>query len=564
MIGNETFRGNPVSLDISRSAIHVAPTTSGTFNAGELVPFYQDSLIMPGTTIKLDLRSLVRMSTPVGVPMDNLYLDVYFFFVPHKLTLSRANMTPSVQESNRSFAAFMGAQDNLLNMPTPSDIKLPAMLLNNKTAAVGGVWDWTGCQNKLNYAVEEPVNPLNFLAYCKIWNDYFRDPNGSMNPVTFTTSTYDSGVSTSIILPSSGPSSWSYYLNTPYINQFPCLPVCRFHGYYGSVLPWPQRNSTMVSIPVGDSAPLISGSSYNIKSGALLFKGKTAASGSVNTEIWSDSSQTPTTTLYADLTQAAGVTVNQFRQLVQEQRWYEALARSGNNTLAELTSGMFNVTPSDAISNRAELLGSKRIPLNIIQVNNTAGSSVSTDIQSSLGSTGSFSLTNDSSFMFSKSFDTWGSLIGVACVRCDDTFSQGLDRQYSKFDRFDYYWPQFANLGEQAVLNKEIYCSGQTSDDNAVFGYQEAWAEYRFRPNHVCGLLRPSESLGYWTFANHFSSLPSLNSFIDASSQKSNIDQALQVSHDSSGFQFMGQFCCDMTIVYPMPTYSIPGLVDHH
>lgn len=566
MIGNETFTGNPVSLGISRSKFHFCPVNTGTFVTGKLVPFYMNSLILPGTTVKCDLRTLIRGSTPIAVPADNAYLDTFFFFVPHKLVLDRKSMSPDVNDSNHSWAAFVGAQDNLLNMPVPGDVKLPGMNVGGiDTPMVGGFWDWTGqTMLKVSNGSIIRVNPLTFMAYCKVWNDYFRDPNGSMNPVTF-------DISGGTVFAHGGPTGWKTS-NEQYIREFDLLPTCRFHGYFGSALPWPQRNSETIMIPLGDKAPLLAGSIYDMGQspsytpGSVLLSGKEYG-GAVNSgSIYGNSGSTNQiqSSLYADLSQAAATSVNTFRRLVQEQRWYEALARSGNNTLAELTAGMFNVTPSDAVSNRAELLGAKRIPLNIIQVNNTAGNNVSSSTQSSLGSTGSFSLTNDDSFMFSKSFDTWGTLIGVAVVRVDDTFCQGIERSYTKFDRFDYYWPQFANLGEQLIYNREMVTTFNDVSDNAGFAYQESWSEYRSAFNHVCGLVRPGQSLGYWTYANNFSSVPTLGGFLNASKQVSNVDQTLQVQSSASGFQWIGQFATDLTVVQPVPTYSIPGLVDHH
>lgn len=567
MIGGENFIGNPVALGISRSKFTWSPCNTGTFNAGMLVPFYIDADVLPGSTYKVDLRCLVRGSTPVAVPMDNSYLDVYFFFVPNKLILSREAMAPSVNDGNHSWAAFLGAQDGNLNMPLPSgDRHLPHLLIggNGDSSNVGGLWDWTGQTMDSLGSDSLSVNPLPFMAYYKVWNDFFRDPNGSMNPVTYS-------ISGDHVIFAGGVSSMGFN-ETPFIRKFGLAPVCRFHGYFGSALPWPQRNSAMVTLPLGDQAPLLVNGSYKIPKGSDYSDGTSSSIMLAGNVVGNTGTQTGISyngtynqsNLYADLSQVAGVSVNQFRQLVQEQRWFEALARSGNNTLAELTAGMFNVIPSDAVSDRAQLLGCKRIPLNIIQVNNTAGNNVSTSTQSSLGSTGSFSLTNSDDFMFSKSFDTWGVVLGLACVRVDDTFHQGLERMYTRLKPFDYYWPQFANLGEQAILEREIFVAGDAAVDESVFGYQEAYAEYRFRQNHVCGLIRPQQTLGYWTYSNDFAVAPSLNEFLNASRQKNNVDRTLQVQSSASGFQYIGQFLTDVTAVLPLPTYSIPGLVDHH
>lgn len=572
MIGNDTFRGNPVSLDISRSVYHLCPTITGTFKVGELVPFFTDMDVLPGSSRKVRFRSVIRGSTPIAVPMDNLYLDTFYFFVPNKMILSRQSMSPSVNDSNHSWEAIVGAQDSLLNMPLPSgDASVPLMQVADDTGvAVGGYWDWTGNwmpSSDTSSIRTVNVNPLGFLAYSKIWNDYFRDPNGSMNPVTYS-------VNGGYVLPSGGPSGFRNPGSPTILSNYNLLPACRFHGYFGSALPWPQRNSVTISIPVGTSAPIGLNDMGILPSSSLdasqtirdLVVSKMASSqdyvlGSTSS---SGLSRTTISNLFADLSQAAGVTVNEFRRLVQEQRWYEALARGGNNTLAELTHSTFSVTPSDAASNRPELLGSTRKPLNIIQVNNTAGNNKSTETQSSLGSTGSFCLTSVDEFMFSKSFDTWGVIVGLACVRCDDTFHQGIERQYSRFRRFDYYWPQFANLGEQSILEKELFVSGIENKDNSTFGFQEAYAEYRMAQNHVAGLIRPDKSLNYWTYTNHFEKAPSLNDFLDARGLQKNIDRTLQVESSASGFQFVGQFATEEIVAQPMPTYSIPGLVDHH
>nr|CAI9752425.1 major head protein [Microvirus sp.] len=576
MIGNETFRGNPVKLDISRSKYHAEPVKTGTFKAGELVPFFVNQDIMPASSYKVRLRSLIRGSTPVGVPMDNLYLDCFYFFVPNELILSRQSMSPNVNDSNHSWAAIMGAQDNLLNMPLPSsNASVPKMQITNLSSAVslGGFWDWTG-QCLFPKTGPVSVNPLGFLAYCKVWNDFFRDPNGSMNPVSYS---IDSGGYVSI---SGG--AFSADQQGTFLNSYSLLPVCRFHGYFGSALPWPQRNSTSVTIPVGDSAPIaftsdglpnqdIAGAGNHldltISSANLPVSGDAYLSTPISTSSLPNGTflkNGKLVNLFADLSASAGITVNRFRQLVQEQRWFEALSRSGNNTLAELTSGMFNVTPPAGSAHRAEYLGSCRHVLNVIQVNNTAGNNNSSEKQSSLGSTGSFMASLNDDFMFSKSFTSWGVILGLACVRCDDTFHQGIERQYTRFTKFDYYWPQFANLGEMPVKVSELYSTGDKSVDETVFGYQEYGAEYRMMQNHVCGLLRPGNSLDYWTYTNQFSAPPTLKSFLNARGLVDNVDRTLQVPSKAAGFQFVGQFATEIDYVLPMPTYSIPGLVDHH
>lgn len=259
---------------------------------------------------------------------------------------------------------------------------------------------------------------------------------------------------------------------------------------------------------------------------------------------------------------------------VQEQRWFEALARGGNR-IDELTAALFGVMPKDAGGNQPEYLGGKRIPLQVSQVNVTANGDG--DTNSKVGNTGAFSLTSDIDYYFTKSFDRWGSIIGVACVRYRDSFGNSLNRMFLRHNRFDFYFPQFANLGEQPIYKHELdvdsvssFPSGGAYPQSDVFGYQEAWADYRYIPDTVTGLVRPGQSLAHWTYANSIAKetkntmVDNLAGFLAASKAKNAIDRTLLVDSDTSGFQFLAQFQFDITAVRPMPMYSIPGLVDHH
>lgn len=268
--------------------------------------------------------------------------------------------------------------------------------------------------------------------------------------------------------------------------------------------------------------------------------------------------------LKADLSTASGVAINQLRLLVQTQRFYEALARGGNR-IGEMTASMFGVTPSDYAQDRPEYLGGKRIPIAMDQVANTAGASAGQAGQT-LGSLGAYSNTGDSSFYFEKSFDTWGTITCVICVRTNETFSQGIQRRYTRKSRFDFYWPQFANLGEQPILKKEAFIGKDAyrSQGEEVFGYQEAWAEYRYLPDIVSGHLRPDQDLAAYTYANNFASEPTLPGYIDGTAIAANVDRTLVVPGSTAGFQFIGDFSFNIIATRPMPRYSIPGLVDHH
>lgn len=578
-INKHIFEANPVSLDISRSSHKLDHDWIGTFNTGLLVPMYHQE-VLPGSTFKLGASCALRSTTPVAPVMDNAFADVYFFFVPNKLILSRRSMSPAVDDASYSWEAFIGAQDSLLNMPLPADVELPSTNFGfvdpndsyaEKDFVRGSLADYLGLPDfSTSFAIgswKRRMNSLPALAYFSVFNDYFREPN-TMNPITFTIQgeSYFGGTHP-ITRFFGGPFSWNNRISIGDTDSV--LPVCRFHGYFGSALPWPQRNSTQVELPLGDTAPLSLASSVYSVGNVIKFGPSEALSESLANDgtNWLTSASSPDgyatgTNLQVDLSAATAASVNALRFAVQAQRWYEALARGGNR-IDEMTASMFGVTPSDASTGRPEYLGGKRIAINIQQVANTAGTNISTTTQQSIGSTGAYSLTNDDSYYFTKSFDTWGQIIGVVCVRTVDRFHQGLARKYTRFNRFDFYWPQFANLGEQAIKNKEIYMDG-TNDDDLPFGYQEAWAEYRFDPDVVTGLARPGSNQAYWTYANNFGSRPNLAGYLNGFGLKDNVDRTLQVPSGTSGFQWLGNFHFDVTAVLPMPTYSIPGLVDHH
>lgn len=579
---SEYMQRNPVRLDISRSRFHMAPRWTGAFDAYKLVPIFTYTDILPGDTFKLSTSFVVRMSTPVAPVMDDLFLDVAFYFVPHELILSRSYMSPSTNDSNHSWKAFIGAQDSLLNMPVPdSDVELPHALIYGNNYAEGGIVD---CMGIPQFSGNYYINALAPLAFMAVWNENYRDPN-VQNPGVFSITSNQVG--------------WTWaaagLTNGSYLFSSATLPnVCRLHGYFGSALPWPQRNSETITMPLGISAPVIDGGVMHDmgngtngifspsleQSGAVpvIYGGRmvnetdgswnlAARKISVDGETIDDVYRFTKTSLVADLANASAVSINTFRLAVQEQRWYEALARGGNR-IDELTAALFGVMPKDAGGNQPEYLGGKRIPLNVTQVNVTANSEAGSQ-NNGVGNTGAFSLTSDVDYYFTKSFDRWGSIIGVACVRYRDSFGRSLNRMFTRHERFDFYFPQFANLGEQPVYRHEAdVMSGNSSNgylESDVFGYQEAWADYRYIPDVVTGLVRPGKSLQHWTYAN--GAVGTLAQFLTGQGSApavSNIDRSLVVGSSTAGFQFLGQFQFDITAVRPMPLYSIPGLVDHH
>lgn len=563
MPNNGYFQGNPVSLDISRSKLNTRPRWTGTWKVGELVPIFATSSVLPGSTYQMSVSSAIRMSKMVFPVMDDCDITIEAYFVPHRLVLSRQSMSPAVDDANHSWTAFIGAQDSLLNMPLPGSVTLPSCTIGNSVDTqylVGGLADAFGYPDIGVTGTWIDVNPFKFLSYYSIWNEFWRDPN-TMTPVTFSIADNvcylygsDAGIS-----------------DNEYLSLNPLAPVSRFHSYFGSALPWPQRNSTQVQLPLGSDAPLKVGNLYAI--GNPVFTNNTLQTDSVARMLLSGnqahghatflgykettddySLAVNRTNLYADLSAATAATVSQFRFAVQLQRYYEALARCGNKYY-DLVNGIWGVRNVGTMD-RPEYLGGFTAPINVSQVANTA---------SSLGQVGAVSLSNPGGFLFNKSFTEHGTIMVLACVRLKDSFYQGVSREDTKFDRLDFYVPQFANLGEQPILNKELFVSGTEETDEAVFGYQEAWAEYRYDCDRVTGFAKPiTGGLGYLTYVNDFASSPTLKGFLDATGQQTILDRSLAVSGSSAGLQFYGQFEFQITKVLPMPLYSIPGLVDHH
>lgn len=578
------FQGNPTRLDISRSKFHRSPRWWGSWNTGKLFPIFATSSVMPGDTFRMSVSSAIRMVRPAFPVMDDMDITIEAYFVPHRLVLSRKSMSPDVNDSVHSWSAFIGAQDSLLNMPTPGDVKLPVFGINfgnPDTYKVGGLADCLAYHKPDAVGAQYFVNPLKVLAFYSVWNEYFREPN-CQNPVTYSITTGNGQSPTGNFVSLTG-SDANITAGSTYITSIDLPPVSRYHGYFGSALPWPQRNSTQVEMPLGDTAPVytsvdenpnpanVNGYSTalrfrkaidwtvpNLGSDALPLLMETGLDGSAQVKagssgIVSGNNYYSPSNLFADLSEATAASVNEFRLAVQTQRWYEALARSGNK-YSDLVHGMFGVR-GVSIPDRPEYLGGFTAPINMTQVNDTA---------SSLGQTGAFSLSNPGGYLFTKSFTEHGTIIVVACCRVKDSYSQGIQREDTRFDRFDFYWPQFANLGEQPILKKELYIDNVYDDE--VFGYQEAWAEYRMFNDAVTGAMNPSSanSIAGYTYANVFSSAPTLKGYLDASAEVDNVDRTLTADHTAVGFQFFGNFEFQIDMVRPMPTYSIPGLVDHH
>lgn len=588
-----TFDRDQTAINISRSKQNLSHGYKSTFNAGFLYPLWSNSDVLPGDTFKVSLSSVIRMSTPVAPILDDCYADVYVFFTPHKMTMQRY-VQPDVSASY-SFKYFLGAQDYFLNMPYPGDTLPKLPIIGNSEdretgndIAVGSFYERLGVPPMFLPSPEGGVgglyiHALDWLAYACVWNDFFRDEN-TEQPVAFGFDNFlESGAVAHVY---GGPYSYNddsiYEINTKNgstalsVGDASILPVSRPHGYFGSALPFPQRSAEGVTIPLLGSAVVEadgalnlvsgtgsgalpvrvtgSGSPLNVGSSGNLFAlNPSSSTGPANNGDWSYSSG-----LKVSLEDVSTVTVNQFRALVAKQHYLEALARGGNR-LGEMTSSLFGVRPHDSGDEHSEYLGGVRIPITVSEVAQTMSSD-----GKGLGLLGAYSKTVDRSYLAEKSFDTWGTLSVYICFRTAESFTNGIARRLTRRTREDLYYPAFARIGDMPVLNKEIYATDSADGiaaNDEVYGYVPAWSEYRYEPNLVTGLLRPDQNLGYFTFANNFNQLPTLKGYLEGGDGiKANVDRTLQVSSDTSGFQFIGDFWFDVEAVRPLPADTRPGL----
>lgn len=548
------FAANPTNLDIPRSKFNRSSQHKTTFNAGDLIPIFVDD-VLPGDTISMDIASAIRMSTPIYPVMDNCFIDIYFFSVPMRL----------VWEHWREFCG----ENRTTFWEQETEYSIPQIKAPTGGWAKGTIADFMGLPTKIEGI---SVSSLPFRAYALIWNEWFRDENLKNPCMINLDETTQTGVNT------------GNYVTDTQLGGLPCK-VAKYHDYFTSALPEPQKGPPVL-LPLGESAPVWAGLNANdgLIPGLAALQFVNARTGTAptspsaatigtgiaegkNIAYLHGGNPVPTTiansemapaNLYADLTQATGATINQLRQAFAIQRMYEKDARGGTRYI-EVIKTHFGVTSPDSRQQRPEYLGGLRKQIGMEQVLQTSA----TDSVSPQGNTAAYSLTNFRQSLFTKSFTEHELVLGLACVRTELTYQQGIARMWSRKGRFDFYWPSLANIGEQAILNKEIYAQGTSADEEA-FGYQEAWAEYRYMPSRVSGAFRSNyaQSLDAWHYAQDYASQPILGSaWIDQGRQEINRTIAVQ---DELEDQFIADFYFKLTCARPMPIYSIPGLLDHH
>lgn len=561
------------AAEIQRSTFDRSASYKSSFNAGRLIPFYVEE-VLPGDTFDITTSKIVRSQTMLTPVMDNMYLDTYYFFVPNRLVWDH-------------WREFCGENTQGPWAPTVS-YRMPTIASPKGGFAVGTIADYMGLPVGVSWKADDDLAPtsLPFRAYSLICNEFFRDENLSDPLLTPTDDANSQGVNT------------GNYVTDCALGGLPFRPA-KYHDYFTSALPAPQKATEPVGIPIdvpgfnGGIFPVVpraevtplpakpmvmwvgesnAGNDYTIAKGtkrSIYLDGTNGTYHGGNDPATSGfMSAAAPANLYVNIPESGnsstiGFNVNQMRLAFAYQRFLESLARNGSR-YTELLLGLFGVRSPDARLQRPEYLGGNRVPVNVSEVTNTAQAE-----QDFLGDLGAKSTTADVNHDFVKSFTEHGYLIGLMCIRYDHSYHQGFQRFWMRKKFEDFYNPKFAHLGEVPVWQAEIYTDGSNlkpasgETQPPIFGYQEIWADYRYRPNMVTGEMRPgvTNTLATWNLADQYAKAPTLS---DGWIRESvdNVDRVLAVTSSVAN-----QFWCDIYVrnkcTRPMPMYSIPGLIDH-